>query len=287
MGGTLGAVNEASVGRVVSQGDDELESLSFDGLVELYDRTRTFDQGCFDAALDYIVDRYPPRRLRGVFEPGIGTGRIAIPMAERGYDVTGVDVSEEMLAALESKLRKMGPDLPISWSVADVCRLPFDDGMFDMAVAVHLFYFIRDWRGAAREILRVVRRGGPVILMQTGPGAEIPFLNGRYKELCRERGCVIEAVGAASTRDVAEYYFSLGCAVEWVKDKWTWTCRTRVDEAIGCLRSRAYSFTTPADERTHLAAVERLEREALERFGSLDSVVEAPAQVYLVIVERQ
>ena len=89
-----------------------MDSLSFDGLVDLYDRTRTFDQACFDAALDYVADHYPPHSFASVFEPGIGTGRIAVPLGMRGYAVTGVDVSEEMLGVLARRLRE-NADLPI------------------------------------------------------------------------------------------------------------------------------------------------------------------------------
>jgi predicted TPR repeat methyltransferase len=77
-----------------------MKSLSFDNMVRLYDETRIFDEECFESALDYMVERFPPRAFPNVLEPGIGTGRIAIPLAERGYRVTGVDISEEMLAFL-------------------------------------------------------------------------------------------------------------------------------------------------------------------------------------------
>jgi SAM-dependent methyltransferase len=42
----------------------------------------------------------------GVLELGCGTGRVAIPLAESGYGVTGLDLSENMLSELIKKLRK-------------------------------------------------------------------------------------------------------------------------------------------------------------------------------------
>ena len=68
-------------------------------MARLYDETRGFHRKCFDYALDFLVDRFPPQVFSNVFEPGIGNGRIAIPLAKRGYKITGVDISEEMLAA--------------------------------------------------------------------------------------------------------------------------------------------------------------------------------------------
>lgn len=44
-----------------------------------------------------------------VLEIGVGTGRIAIPAAQQGVEVFGIDASAEMLAVAESKARKEGP----------------------------------------------------------------------------------------------------------------------------------------------------------------------------------
>jgi len=179
-----------------------MKSLSFDSMVALYDETRVFDEGCFDAARAFLAERFPPDRFCKLFEPGIGTGRIAIPLAERGYRVTGVDVSEDMLALLKERLTRSSRSLRISFQKADATALPFSDAAFDIVVVVHLFYFIREWKRVADEILRVLRRDGPIVLMHTGMGTEIPFLNERYKALCAKQGCPIEGMGVKSTAEV-------------------------------------------------------------------------------------
>ncbi|MBN1812864.1 MAG: class I SAM-dependent methyltransferase [Anaerolineae bacterium] len=258
-----------------------MKSLSFDSMVALYDETRTFDQGCFDAALDFLVERLPPRHFHSVFEPGIGTGRIAIPLAERGYRVTGVDISREMLALLRGQPARMAAQQ------ADTTRLPFVDAAFDAAIVVHLFYFIRGWKQAVGEILRVIRSDGAVVLMHTGTGAEVPFLNERYKALCADRGCPIEPMGVRSTREVIGYLASLGYQAEEIRDRWRWTACIRLDAALCYLQARAYSFTTVAPDDVHTNAVERLEAELRDRFGSLDVEVEIPNQVYLVILLKE
>ena len=256
-----------------------MRSLSFDGLVELYDETRSFDKGCFDSALDYIADRFPPSEYPNLFEPGIGTGRIAIPLAKRGYRITGVDVSHEMLAVLQERLT---PALPILARNADVTNLQFPSESFDLAIVVHLFYFIADWKKAADEILRVVKSGGPVILMHTGMGMEVPFLNDRYKELCSQHGCPIKPVGSIGTSEVVDHYAANGNTVESIRDRWQWTTNIRLYTALGYIRSRAYSFTAQASDDVHLAACRQLEAEIHE-----DSEVEVPNQIYLVVVRRQ
>lgn len=267
-----------------ARGEKPVNSPSFDGMVELYDETRVFDSKCFEAALDFLAHRFPPETYSRVFEPGIGSGRIAVPLAEKGYQVTGVDISEAMLTLLKRRLTQSARSLRVSHRKADVTRLPFPDSIFDMAVAVHLFYFIKEWKKAADEILRVVRHDGPVVLMHTGTGTEIPFLNERYKELSSERGFSIKEIGVKSTGEVADYFQALGCHVEWVRDRWKWTSHIRLDKALDYVRSRAYSFANTVPDDVHSKIIERLESELRHRFGDLTTEVEVPNQIYLVVV---
>lgn len=262
------------------------KNLPFDSMVEFYDRTRVFDRNCFISALDFLIKKFPPNKYSNVFEPGIGTGRIAIPIAERGYSVTGIDISKEMLLVLKKRLKQSGQSLPVSFQQADMTLLPFSDAAFDMAVAVHLFWFIEEWRKAVDEILRVVRRGGVMILMHTGMGTEVPLLNNRYKELCSEYGFAIKSIGVKSTSEVINYCINMGYDVEQVRDRWKWISRIKLDKALEYINLRAYSFTTFAPDNIHFAAVKKLKSDLQERFGSLDYAVEVPNQIYLVFVRK-
>jgi ubiquinone/menaquinone biosynthesis C-methylase UbiE len=259
-----------------------MRSLSFDPLISLYDETRTVDAHCFRAALDALVAHFPPQRFPRLFEPGIGNGRIAIPLAELGYAVTGADIASTMLRAG----KKRATILPIDWHQADVTRLPYADAAFDMAVATHLFYFIRDWRQAAAELLRVTRSGGPVILMHTGSGAEIPALNARYKALCVELAWPIPVIGVESTRHVVRYYETLGCRAEWLRDRWIWTSHIRLDQALGYIQARAYSFTAFVPDVIHDEVMRRLTLELEQQYGTLHTEIDVPNQVYMVIISR-
>jgi len=70
-------------------------------VAELYDQdAEMFDPAVVDPVVDFLVE------LAGdgaALELGIGTGRIAIPLAERGIRVHGIDLSEAMLARLRAK----------------------------------------------------------------------------------------------------------------------------------------------------------------------------------------
>ena len=257
--------------------------MSFNHMTSLYDETRVFDKGCFDAALDFLVARFAPSVFSSLFEPGIGTGRVAIPLAERGYKVTGVDISEEMLSFLKRRLGQDSKPLQLSFHQADVTKLPFRDAVFDIVVAVHLFYFVERWQEAADEILRVLRRDSPLVLMHTGTGIEVPLLNIRYRELCLENGCPIRDVGVSSTNKVVEYLGSLGCHIEQVRERWRWTQRIQLSKALDYLKFRAYSFTILTPTPVHVNVIKRLEYELRQQYGSVATEVEVPNQVYLVL----
>jgi SAM-dependent methyltransferase len=263
-----------------------MSDVFFDNMAALYEESRTFDTDCFNGALEFLAERFPPKLFPSVFEPGIGTGRIAIPLARRGYNVTGIDISPEMLAVLEKRVAEPEPGLSVGFQKASATDVPFPDASFDIGIAVHLFYFIRNWQRAADELLRVVKPTGPIVLMHTGTGMEVPSMNDRYKELCADLGCPAETVGVRSTREVVHYLEGLGCVAECVQDTWCWTARIRLGRALELLKDRAYSFTLGAPHEIHAEAIDRMDTELRTRFADLDTVVEVPNQVYLVLMNR-
>jgi SAM-dependent methyltransferase len=263
-----------------------MTSLSFDPMVYDYDATRTYDEASFSAAMAYLVERFPPSAFPRLLEPGIGTGRIAIPLIERGYAVWGVDIAAGMLAVLQQRAVRAAPPVHLGVAQADVCQLPFRTGVFDLVVAVHLFYFIPAWRRAVQELLRVVRVEGSLVFMHTGMGEEIPCVNERYKVLCAAQGFPQQAVGVQSTSEVVDYCRALGCVTETIRDRWQWRSHVRLDRALAYVRARAYSFTTMVPFHIHAEIVTRLEAEMLEQYGGLTQVVEVANQISLVFLRR-
>jgi ubiquinone/menaquinone biosynthesis C-methylase UbiE len=262
-----------------------MDSVPFDSIAPVYDETRTFNEGCFNSALDFIVEKFPPAEYPKLFEPGIGTGRIAIPFAERGYKVTGVDISDEMLGTLKEKLRRRQSPLPVAFQKADITALPFPDASFNMAVAVHIYHLIRDWTQALNETFRVLKSGAPVILIFTGTGLEIPFVKDRYRELCAECGQPARQVGISTENPEFEDYLAVkGRHVEWFRDRWQWTQPVRVDKAINDIRSRFYSSSKLVSDTVHRAALEKLESEMKTRYGELSVELEVPCQITVAFV---
>jgi ubiquinone/menaquinone biosynthesis C-methylase UbiE len=104
-----------------------------------------------------LADPQPGERALDV---GCGTGIYAVWLAGQGLDVTGLDRDPQMLAAARAKAPR------IRFLEGDATALPFEQGEFDLALAVTVFSFLdREQRcRAAGELLRVVRPGGRVVI---------------------------------------------------------------------------------------------------------------------------
>jgi SAM-dependent methyltransferase len=64
------------------------------------DEVAGFEPEVLDPTVDFLVER---ARGGAVLELGIGTGRVAVPLAQRGLRVHGIDLSPEMVAVLQAK----------------------------------------------------------------------------------------------------------------------------------------------------------------------------------------
>lgn len=136
-------------------------SVSFERAAEVYDRTRLTDPTELARALEVLDGLLPPGP---VLEIGVGTGAIAVPLAERGRRVVGVDLSTAMLERLRAK---DGTDR-VRVVLADVTRLPIADGAFGGGYCRWVFHLIASWRAAVRELCRAVAPGGVVIVEPGG-----------------------------------------------------------------------------------------------------------------------
>lgn len=248
-------------------------------MVADYDETRKADEVSFAAALDQLQALFPPDVFPRVIEPGIGNGRIAIPLARRGFHLAGVDLSSEMLESLRAKVRGTALETFIDFRLGDATALPFHDGAFDLAVASHLFWFVEDWTRAVREIKRVLKPSGSFVLINTGGGLEIPRLNDRYKVLCSEAGKPIASPGASSTSDVGAYLVELGYRLEEVRDRWTWTASIETAKALGFIERRAYSFTKLVAGDLHRRVIATL-RDEVRRGPKSEDI---PNQITMII----
>lgn len=94
-----------------------------------------------------------------VLEIGIGTGRIARPVAQAGCNVFGFDLSAEMLTEAYARLSNEA----IHLLQADMHSVPLLANSMDGVLAVHVLHLAKDWQQVLREAGRVLRPGGVFI----------------------------------------------------------------------------------------------------------------------------
>ena len=136
-------------------------SVSFERAAEVYDRTRLTDTVALTRAID-VLDGVLP--AGDVLEIGVGTGALAIPLASRDRRVVGLDVSAAMLERLRDKERPSR----VHVAIADATRLPVADAAFGGAYCRWVLHLVAGWREAVRELCRVVRPGGVVVVEPGG-----------------------------------------------------------------------------------------------------------------------
>lgn len=98
-----------------------------------------------------------------VIELGVGTGK-NFRYHPSGINVTGIDLSEKMLARASRRARRLGSTAQLQ--LADAQQLPYPDGSFDAAVGTFLFCSVPNPVLGLTETRRVLRPGGRLLLIE-------------------------------------------------------------------------------------------------------------------------
>src|SRR5205814_4088536 len=96
-----------------------------------------------------------------------GTGMVAFALADCGAEVVGLDRSEAMLGAARTRLVR-SPQVAdrVRFVPGQAERLPFADGEFDALTFTYLLRYVDDRAATLRELVRVVRPGGTVAMLE-------------------------------------------------------------------------------------------------------------------------
>lgn len=277
-----------------------MSSLSFNSIAANYDATRGYQPGVLKQiipAMEKAARATPETRF---LEIGVGTGRIALPLASRGHRLTGIDISENMLQVLVEKLQAAGwqqngttwgkeddelPDAPhevsrfvqVSPAAAmrlvngDITALPFRSGTIDVVVAIHILHLVDGWEAAMREVRRVVKPGGLfIICWDAYTRSSQVSVNAAWRKIVTDLwGKPFPLVGATD-----------GAVTDWLRSQGlhpeTQTiCRWKIDatprQEIERLQQRLWSRTLLIPDDIFATSIERLQAWANEYYhGNLD-----------------
>lgn len=153
-----------------------------------------------------------PTRDATILEIGFGTGRFLELLLERIPDgrVAGVDPTTTMVDVARSRRSIRAAGARADLRLGEAARLPWPDGTFAAAVALHSFQFWAEPLAAAREVLRVLRPQGRLVVVfrQHPPGHAPAWLPnaisrsadepGGARACFREAGFLITDDGAPS-----------------------------------------------------------------------------------------
>lgn len=97
-----------------------------------------------------------------VLEVAVGTG-LNLPLYPADVELTGLDLSEGMLGIARARAEELGR--PVTLRQGNAHALPFDDDSFDTVVCTFGLCAIPDTDAAVDEMIRVLRPGGKLILV--------------------------------------------------------------------------------------------------------------------------
>ncbi len=253
--------------KVFPEADDAAPSVAFDDAADYYDETKSLPPDALAATVDLLATELGSAAR--VLDVGVGTGVLALPLAERGLHVDGVDLSAPMLRRAS---QKAPPRTRIGLTVADATRLPFRDGAFEGAFMRHVLHLVPGWRQVLSEAVRVVRPGGTLVVSITDYTGLYREIQGRF---LREAGGLPLAVGLRpdDPGSLRGAMAGLGAHVRplpLVRGKRTLT----VERFLAGIEDGHYSWTWPATDERRRQAARRLRTALLHRFGNLRRPVE-------------
>ncbi|MCT8340713.1 bifunctional demethylmenaquinone methyltransferase/2-methoxy-6-polyprenyl-1,4-benzoquinol methylase UbiE [Flavobacteriaceae bacterium TK19130] len=127
-----------------------------------------------------VVQLVAEQKPHHVLDIATGTGDLAIQFAEKvqAEKIVGLDLSEGMLSVARKKVKDTDIDTKIEFVKGDSEALPFDDNSFD---AVTVSFGIRNFENLEKglaEILRVLKKGGLFVILETSVPTKFPFKQG-------------------------------------------------------------------------------------------------------------
>ena len=254
---------------------------SFDRVAHCYDETRGIPADAARQIGEGIAriarEVAPSPRL---IEIGVGTGRMAVPLADAGVRVAGIDISSKMLGVLLEKRRD------IDVILAEAAHPPLRPATFDAALFVHILHLVPDAEATLRATVAVVRPGG-VILFGADQGRI--GLRDEADQLIRRAVADLSGIDIASRDAHAEaralterVLRDIGAAVT-ATTVASWPERSRGRTMLDRLARKDYSSSWQIPDAVLPAVMECVTPQLEAMYGGLDREIEWERSFQIVI----
>lgn len=261
-------------------------SIVFDRAVAYYDQTRAMPEDRHRAMIDALVREAEIQPNDHALEIGIGTGRIAVSVAEHVRHVAGIDLSEEMMSVLRGKLAQRG--MSIDLARANAVELPFPDNCFDVTYAVHVYHLVQNWQAGIAEAMRVTKPGRHFVVSFHARPPDSP--NARLRQhmhlLAQEYGIDTKRPGVQSDqellREVGKWDASPRVVVfsEWRAPEIPAKILEELDRQI-------FSETWTIPREVMDRVMPRLRAWAEQTYGDLDAPLENDHQARWLVAQKR
>lgn len=136
----------------------------YDALPPAYDSLNWLTFGAWWRLISRALDYIPPGGQ--VLEVGFGPGRLHAVLARQSDLCVGLDLAWGMCHFTQRRLQRAG--LPIRLTRGSMFELPYATGTFDVVVSSFALSGVHDGGEAVREMARVTRAGGRLVLIDIG-----------------------------------------------------------------------------------------------------------------------
>ena len=251
--------------------------INFDRAADFYDATRGFPAGEDHNAARFLAEVTGLTPDARVLEIGIGTGRVALPLAPYVGAIYGVDISAKMLERLQEK--QNGEAVHVAQG--DILRLPFPDNSFDAVLIVHILHLVPDADVAVKEAARVLKPNGIAIKCFNRYGDNSP-------EMTALSDTWLSATSDGSKtwrtrwRRVDSIFDELGWDAVQSQQSYEYTAFTTPGQFLERLEKRQWSNTWSMSDDTLQRGVDAVKAAIDTHFGG-DSSVSVPQSAYFCV----
>jgi ubiquinone/menaquinone biosynthesis C-methylase UbiE len=143
------------------------------------------------------------RVLGQVLDCGIGAGLLSealLDVAGGQIGLNGIDMSPKLLAMSKQKFSRRSVHARLA--LGDIRRLPYRDEQMDLTIGALVLEHVPQPVDAVCEMARVLRRGGPLVIVATRRGAPDWYFRGKYHYKPYPAAAVLEWMNAAGLAEV-------------------------------------------------------------------------------------
>lgn len=238
---------------------------NFDRVAEEYEATRYIPTRIAEQVARQVIQGMAPEAW--LLEAGIGTGRIGRELLRQHARTVGIDISQGMLGYLQNAYADISTSLPLA--LADVRALPFPTDTFKTVLSVHVLHLVSEWERALREMWRVLKVGGKLILGvedRTASAIRDYF----FARAAERKALPATASGAHSSRVVAALRQQGITVEERHLTALSWTRSISAEETLSLLARRTYSILWEMPDAVLNPLLEETRRWTMQQYGVSD-----------------